>query len=140
MNTRILIVDDEGAFTRLLKMSLEARGGYEVRIENAGARAVAVAREFRPDLVLLDVVMPDIDGSRVAAQLHAEPGMEALPIVFLTAIVSRTELPAQGGVVGGHPFLAKPVTADEVIRCIEQHLRPATMTTASLQAAKTLPE
>src|SRR5919109_851520 len=64
---RILIVDDEPAFTRLVKLALEQDGYYEVQEENHGRHALAAALEFRPDLVLLDVIMPDMGGAEVAA-------------------------------------------------------------------------
>jgi CheY-like chemotaxis protein len=120
---RILLVDDEPAFTRLLKLALE-RAGYEVRVENSGSQALAVARAFQPHLVLLDVIMPDLEGSRVAEQMRMEPALAHVPSVFLTAIVSRKELPADGAVVGGFPFIAKPATASQVIECLERHLPP----------------
>ncbi|MBI4323241.1 MAG: response regulator [Candidatus Omnitrophica bacterium] len=119
---RILIVDDEVGLTRLLKLNLEQTGAYEVRTENQGSRALAAAREFRPDLILCDVIMPDMEGSEVAAQLQADPSLAATPIVFLTAVVSREEVEAQGGLIGGRPFLAKPAPVEKIVACIEQHL------------------
>ncbi len=119
---RILIIDDEVGLTRLLKLNLEQTGAYEVRTENQGSRALAAAREFRPDLILCDVIMPDLEGSDVASQIKADPVLTATPLVFVTAVVSREEVEAQGGVIGGHPFLAKPVTVEKVVEYIEQHL------------------
>ena len=121
---RILIVDDEQAFARLLKLALERTGDYEVRVENAGTRALSAAQQFAPDLVLLDVIMPDMEGGKVAAQLRTDPALATVPIVFLTAIVSTKELPVQGALVGGFPFIAKPATAGQVIQCLERHLPP----------------
>ena len=66
---RILVVDDETSITRLLKMNLELIGNFEVREENSGAHAIEAAREFKPDLILLDVMMTDMDGGEVAAAL-----------------------------------------------------------------------
>jgi len=117
---RILIVDDEASLARLLKLNLEQLGQYEVRIEHEGRRALDVAKEFEPDLILLDVIMPDLDGGAVASQIQAEPRLKATPIVFLTAIVSSQE--ARHGVIGGHPFLAKPVSMDELLQCIDKQL------------------
>src|SRR5258706_15639749 len=82
---KILVVDDEVTITRLLKLNLEKTGAYVVREENRGAKAYAAAREFKPDLILLDVMMPDLDGGEVAAQLQADPLMKGIPIIFLTA-------------------------------------------------------
>lgn len=118
---RILIVDDEDGFTRLVRMTLESTGRYEVREENDGTQALASALEFRPDLIFLDVVMPDVDGGDVAAQLRRAPRLRNVPIVFLTAIVSQSEA---GGMIGGFPFLSKPVSLDSMSRCIETQLGP----------------
>jgi CheY-like chemotaxis protein len=69
---RILLIDDDPSFTRLLKLNLEETGAYEVRTENRGTAALTAAREFKPDLILLDVVMPDMGGGDVAFQIGAD--------------------------------------------------------------------
>ncbi len=117
---RIMIVDDEAGLTRLVRLSLEGTGKYEVREENDAMQALASALEFRPDLILLDVVMPDIDGGDVAAQLRKSGPLTQVPIVFLTAIVSRREASTQDD-IGGYPFLSKPVALDALVKCIEDH-------------------
>jgi CheY-like chemotaxis protein len=119
---RILIVDDEESFTRLLKLNLEAGGAYRVRTENRAPQALSAAREFRPDLILLDVMMPEMDGGDVAASIKADPELTNIPIVFLTAAVKKEEVKSHGGVVGGHPYLAKPVDAETVIACLRKQL------------------
>ena len=119
---RILIVDDEESFTRLLKLNLEAGGTYRVRTENRAAHAVSAAKEFRPDLILLDVMMPEMDGGDVAAALEADADLKSVPVVFLTAAVKEEELKSRGGKVGGYPYLAKPVDLQTVIACLRQHL------------------
>ena len=91
---RILVVDDETSITRLLKLNLEQTGNYEVREENFGARVLEAAREFKPDLVLLDVMLPDMDGGDVAAGLKQDPALRKTPVVFLTAAVKKEELGA----------------------------------------------
>ena len=118
---KILIIDDEAGFTRLVKLTLEMAGAYEVAEENDGIRARETARKFLPDLILLDIVMPRIDGGDVACQIQADPALKNVPIVFLTAIVSKKET-VPGGLIGGFPFLSKPVNLDELIQCIEETL------------------
>ena len=116
-----MIVDDEVHFTRLLKLNLERNGRYEVEEENRGAQALAAARKFKPDLVLLDIVMPDSSGNEIAAQLREDPELKGIPIIFITAILSREEVTGMGGgLIGGHRFLAKPVKIEEVLACLEQ--------------------
>ena len=121
---RILLVDDEVGFTRLLKLNLEQTNGYEVRVENWAEDALSAAREFRPDLVLLDVVMPRMIGGDVAARLRADASLKATPIVFLSAAVGRKWVHEHEGIVSGFPFIAKPASVEEVIDRIEQHLTP----------------
>lgn len=119
---RILLVDDEVAITRALAIYLAEQGECEVRVENQGSRAVAAALDFRPDLVFLDIVMPDADGGTIAAQMKADPTLKHVPIVFLTALVSRHETGAASRTIGGLPFLAKPVDPDLVLEYIDQHV------------------
>ncbi|HKQ18404.1 MAG TPA: response regulator [Candidatus Eisenbacteria bacterium] len=118
---RILLVDDEPSFTRMLKLNLERRG-FKVMVENNGAYAVTVARDFLPNLIFLDVIMPDVDGGEVAAKIQSDPTLKGVPIVFLTAGVSKETTRVKGDVIGGQTYLAKPVTVDEVVRCIEKKL------------------
>ena len=119
---RILVVDDETSITRLLKLNLEQTGHYEVRAENSGARALAAALEFKPDLILLDVMMPDVDGGDVAASLRQNPALRRTPLVFLTAVVNKDELGAPEGKIGGEMYIAKPLNIKGVISVIERTL------------------
>ncbi len=126
---RILGVDDEPSITRLLKLNLQQTGDYEVATQNTAKAALATAEEFRPDLILLDVMMPDLDGGNLASAMQASPKLKGVPIVFLTAAVTREEVRERRGLIGGLPFLAKPVNLHEVLGCLERHLgqppRPA---------------
>jgi two-component system, OmpR family, response regulator len=119
---KVLIVDDEESFTRLLKLNLEAGGTYRVRTENRAPYAVSAAKEFRPDLIFLDVMMPEMDGGDIASVLRADLEMKHIPIVFLTAAVKKEEVNSRGGEVGGFPYLAKPVDVETVIACLRTHL------------------
>ena len=119
---RILVVDDEVSFTRLLKLNLEQSEHYEVRVENWAEDAVRAAQEFRPDLIFLDVMMPRMFGGDVASRIQSDESLKDTPIVFLTATVSRARVEEHGGVISGFPVLAKPVSVEEVLECIEKHL------------------
>ena len=123
MKKRILVVDDEPAITRMIKLNLEQTGRYEVRTENLGRKAIEAAREFRPDLILLDVMMPGMLGSDIAAQLQADPGLRAIKFIFLTAMVTKEEALRSSGQIGGQTFVAKPISADDLCRVVEEHLR-----------------
>ena len=123
---RILIVDDDRDSTHLIKILLEKISHYLVLEENNAAKAHESARDFRPDLILLDIMMPQIDGGDIAAQIDADPGLQRTPIIFLTALVTKTEAKA-GLHIQGHPVLAKPIDIPELINRIEENL-PAHMT------------
>ena len=118
---RILIVDNNRDTTHLVKVLLERTGHYLVLEENDATKAHQSALNFRPDLILLDIVMPETDGGEVAARIQLDPELRRTPIIFLTALVTRAE--AKSGLnLQGHPFLAKPVSIPELINAIEAHL------------------
>ena len=118
---RILIVDNDRNTTHLVKVLLEKTGSYLVFEENDSIKAHQSARNFRPDLILIDVVMPIRDGGEIAAQVRGDPELQNTPIIFLTALVTREE--AKAGVrIDGHSFLAKPISIQELINTIDQHL------------------
>lgn len=119
---KILIVDDEASMTRMLKRNLEATYKYLVRTENSSAEAVKAAIEFQPDLILLDVMMPGLDGGDVASQIKEDSRLSRIPIVFLSAIVTKSEAEPTGSDIGGRTFLAKPVKFEDLITCLEKHL------------------
>lgn len=116
---RIFIVDDEAGFTRLLKLTLEKTGNFQVLEENDGTNAWLQARDFKPDIIFLDIVMPKIDGGEVAQQIRSDPMLAHVPIIFLTAIVSRSETKKD---IGGFPFLAKPVSLEAIKQSIAEHI------------------
>jgi len=125
MNTekkRIMVVDDQARNTRLLKLFLERTNEYVLREENNASLAISAAEEFQPHLILLDVMMPGMDGGELAGLFQSHPKLNAVPIVFLTAAVTKGEVDAGGGRLGGYPFLAKPVVLSDVIACLKQHL------------------
>jgi len=123
MKKRILIVDDEVVLTRLMRIALEKTGKYEVRTENNSTCAVAAAAEFKPHLIVLDLIMPEQDGGDVAGALRMNHELKDVPIVFLSASVRKSEVEAHGGMLGGFPFLAKPTSAEEISAFIDKHLR-----------------
>ena len=116
---RILLIDDEPSFTRMLKLNLQMSGAYEVREENRGRFGLDAARQFNPDLIFLDIVMPDMSGGEVVYQIEADRDVKNTPIVFLTAVAKKNE---DEGIIGGRTIIAKPVTVEEVIDCIERTL------------------
>ena len=120
---KVLIIDDEAAFTNIVKLTLEDKGIYEVGVENDPRLAITTARKFWPDIIILDVVMPELDGGEVHTQLMSDPILKRIPIIFLTAIVRQKEIDEHQGMIGGSFYIAKPVSADGLISAIEEHIR-----------------
>ncbi len=129
----ILIVDDEPSVTRLLKLTLERRSDYCVHTANSGKDALLAAYTFQPNLILLDLMMPQLSGAEVAAQLQQDPSLRHVPVIFLTAAVRAEELGGASGRIGGRTFVAKPIDASTLLTVVDcalaQHavapLRPA---------------
>ena len=123
---RVLVIDDSVNATRVAKLIIERSGSYEARELNDPAQAIDVAREFRPDLILLDVCMPGVEGSELAEKIHGTPFLADVPIVFLTCIVTPSEVRKNGRVViGHHEYMAKTVRPDQLIACIQENLEHA---------------
>ena len=118
---RILIVDDKVSDTRLVKLYLEQTNEYTVREENAAKQALTTAHEFRPNLILLDVRMPGLDGGELAACFKEDPKLKTVPIVFLTSLVTKSEVTQNGGRSGRFPILAKPIVLPELLACLREH-------------------
>jgi CheY-like chemotaxis protein len=118
---RILIVDDDANSTHLVKILLERSGPYLVLEENDPTKADETAHNFKPDVILLDIIMPKMDGGELATQIEADRELHDTPIIFLTALVTHTE--AKSGLhTQGHPMVAKPISIPELIDAIEKHL------------------
>ncbi len=122
MKKKILLVDDEASLTKLMKLNLERTGKFEVKTENSGMRAVDAVKNFLPDLIFLDIMMPEMSGDDIAQELRGDNALAAIPIVFLTAIVSKEDTDAMGSYIGGNRFLAKPVKTEELLQVISDIL------------------
>jgi CheY-like chemotaxis protein len=125
---RILIIDDEQPFSEMLKLNLEQVGKYVALEENDARRALATARQFNPDLVLLDVMMPDMDGGDVAAMLATDGELRDVPIIFLTALDAQEEVPSGGMSNRQHRMVPKSTPIDALIRIIETEIAGSSLT------------
>lgn len=121
MKKKVLLVDDERSFTNLLKINLEQTGRYDVRVVNWGEDALPAAREFRPDIMLLDIIMPRMPGGNVVAAFEADPEVKGIPIIFLTAAIQRSTVQMHDGIICDHPCIAKPASVEEITEMIEKH-------------------
>ena len=116
----ILVVDDTPANLRLLTEMLSAQG-YQVRVAPTGELALKSVHSHPPDLILLDIRMPGMDGFQVCAELKAHPTAREIPILFLTAL-EDTSHKLQAFKAGGADYLTKPVEPIEVLKRIQTHL------------------
>ena len=108
---RVLVVDDEPALTDLLSMALRYEG-WEIRTASDGASAVRIAREFRPDAVVLDIMLPDFDGLEVMRRMRVDQA--EVPVVFLTA-KDAVEDRVAGLTAGGDDYVTKPFILEELV-------------------------
>jgi CheY-like chemotaxis protein len=116
MGSRILIVDDNHDIVNIVESWLKAND-YEVYTAYSGEEGLAKSKLLRPDAVILDIMMPDIDGSSVAAEMKEDPGTNQIPIIFPTGAVRSTELP-KNNIVGGQYFLAKPFKGVDLLKML----------------------
>ena len=119
---RILIVDDEPGLVRLLKLMLTRLDRYEVRSVTDATQALDAVLKFKPNLVLLDWVMPQISGGDVAQQIRSDSRVSDTRILFLSAIMMKRDGP---GEMAGFPAVAKPIGIHELVEAIEQQLSDA---------------
>jgi CheY-like chemotaxis protein len=96
MKTRVLIVDDNRRFAEGARAILQRTGQYAVCVETNSLRALETARSFKPDLLLVDLVMPDIDGAEVSQQIGADWALHDVPIVFVTALITPGKQTTRG--------------------------------------------
>ncbi|RLG29586.1 response regulator [Methanosarcinales archaeon] len=119
---KILLIDDEKDLCFFLKANLENTGEFDVIVSNRGDKGIKLAQREKPDLILLDILMPEMSGDEVAEILLDNPATAKIPIIFLTAMVTKEEI---GNVVkerGGRNFIAKPITTEELVGAIKKVL------------------
>ena len=117
---RILIVDDESAIRLVCRLNLDSAGFHTLEAAD-GETALALARSEHPDLILLDVMLPGIDGWRVAEQLAASPETREIPILFLSARAERSD-EARGHEAGGLGYITKPFDPEDLISLVRDVL------------------
>jgi CheY-like chemotaxis protein len=120
---KILIVDDEEDFCYFVKLNLEETKHFEVLTAYNGPDGIDMAIRYHPDLILLDIIMPQMMGTEVAEALRSNKATKDIPILFVTAILKRDEVGAKGKKIGGNIFLCKPVKLNELIHEIGDMIR-----------------
>lgn len=120
MNKRIVVADDEPDISLLVSLLLR---DYTVTRARCGEEALALIRQQRPDLAILDITMPDLSGMEVARALVADPWTAAIPIIFLSALGETIEIEA-GMAIGVANYIVKPIEPDELLRAVSKALQP----------------
>jgi len=118
---RILIVDDNLRLSQSARLVLQESGQYVVCEENDAASALETGRGFKPDLILLDLVMPHLDGAEVAAQIESDWALRGVPIVFVTGLVTPSEA-RNGQRIDGHWVVSKPASGSHLLRVVDESL------------------
>ncbi|MCK4278937.1 MAG: response regulator [Desulfurellaceae bacterium] len=121
---RILLIDDEEDFCFFVKANLENTGDFEVTTITRGKEGIELAQKEKPDLILLDIMMPEMPGDEVAEILLNNPETSKIPIIFLTAMVTKKEMGDEAiKEIGKQNFIAKPITSEELADSINRVLR-----------------
>jgi CheY-like chemotaxis protein len=120
---KILLIDDEEDFCFFVRKNLEQTREFEVTTATTGEEGIRLARKQKPDLILLDILMPKLTGNDVAEVLYNDPTTKDIPFVFLTAIVTNEEVGiASVKEIGGSNFIAKPVDTEKLVGSIKMVL------------------
>jgi len=122
MSKKILVVDDEPAIARLVKMSLAVEG-YDVRTATSGFEAMEEVESWRPDLVVLDIMMPGMNGYEVCGEIKSKPHTKGIKVVFLTARGNPGDA-QQGFSVGGDDYIIKPFDPEELLEKVKAIIGP----------------
>lgn len=117
---RILLIDDHQTVFRLLEAIVRIKG-YQLLYAESGQQGIVMARQEHPDMILLDVMMPDIDGFKVCQYLKENEGTKDIPVMFLTARGAESDLET-GRKAGADGFMTKPFQTIDVLKKIEQLL------------------
>lgn len=117
----ILVVDDEKDVLLILEKILTAKG-YSVITATNGTNAIALAKSQHPDLIILDIVMPGMDGGEVSAKLQEHPLTRSIPVIFLTALLTKREEYQEKYTINSNIIFAKPIDTEELLAQIEELL------------------
>lgn len=119
---KILVVDDDPVIANLLQTRLSALG-YELFTAADGKQGLEIAKESKPDLIIADLIMPVMDGSTMASEIKYIPDLADVPVIFLTCMVSESEIQETEHHIGGHMFFAKPFDSSELIDTVAKLIK-----------------
>jgi two-component system alkaline phosphatase synthesis response regulator PhoP len=117
---KILIVDDDAATRNILEKIFLSEGYWVAKAKN-GKEALAIAKDFLPDVIILDIMMPVMDGTITLERLEKNPKTRNIPVLFLTSLISKTE--ELGKFAKDRRFLAKPIDRDKVLKAVNEIIK-----------------
>lgn len=121
---KVLIVDDEKDILDSLSEFLK-RSGYEVLVADNGTEGFSLIKKELPHLVILDLMLPDMDGSDIAASMLLDPLLRDIPVIFLTAVLTKTEQEKSGTSIANRCIVAKPCRSEEILAHVKNRIGPA---------------
>jgi len=113
---KILVVDDEPEITEIIEAFLD-NAGYTIKVENTPSKAIEVAQKLRPDLILLDIMMPGIDGYTICNRIKEDPALTDTPVIFLTGKDSKDDQ-GRSFQAGGDMFIKKPFSCERLLEIV----------------------
>jgi two-component system, sensor histidine kinase and response regulator len=123
--SKVLIIDDEEDFCEFVKWSLENTGRFNVSVCTDGPAGIGMAQTEQPELILLDIRMPQMNGAEVADHLLHSDETRDIPIAFITGLLQKEDVTLRKGYIHGFPFITKPITKNELIERVDSVLEIA---------------
>jgi CheY-like chemotaxis protein len=123
MKKKILIIDDEKSYAEIVKFNLDYTEKYDVIVENDGLKGLEAVKRYKPDLILLDIMMPGISGDKLAAQIRNDEGTKNIPVIFLTSLITEAEADKRKNVLPLHSFIAKSSGIETLLDTVQKHIK-----------------
>ncbi len=118
---KILVVDDEKDLAKFIQLILSEDTSFDVITVSDSSKVLPTVLEWKPNLILLDIIMPGLQGNEIAEQIRESSELEGIKIIFITALVKKYEV-NENGVIGGRRFLTKPIDADSLLLAVREEL------------------
>ncbi len=116
---KILLIDDDKTFSLFAKSALESTGAFDVILALGGPKGITLAQREKPDVILLDRLMPQMSGKEVAENLALSPGTKGTPVIFLTSMISKEQVKSESIItIEGQDFIAKDIGVEGLVNCL----------------------
>lgn len=133
---KILLIDDDVDFCFFLKANIEKSGDFQVTVCTNSTEAFKIAKKLQPDLVFIDIMMPEKSGIGIATDLRKDKSTRHIPYIFLSGIVNEREMRKYKGLIGDAPYVAKPVESEKIISLINEFAAKPNRKTAEVSLTK----